>query len=158
MTGALVSFGLEVPHVVTAGHGVKLRWSAAGDLSDVFYRESLNPAFTAIASLNLGHEAIANLDFSNPFPVFFLAPPPKGIHVWWDWVMKLPRGAMLEWQEIIGDACVVTIPARPDASEITVRLVEMVRPKLATDFEIVHQDELWSIYRRTQDCATAPRS
>jgi hypothetical protein len=154
--GALVSLGIRTPYVVTAGKGVSFRsWLNVGR-----YRHGpqVNNAVAAIASLNLGHEAIANLDFVNHFPVLFLAPPPKGIQVWWDFGFNVPRAAKLEWQDVIGDACVVTIPAQPDVPEITVRLAEIVRQKLATDFKIVYQGEFWSIYRRTKDCASAPLS
>ena len=152
MVGALVLLGIRTPYVVTAGQGVSLiSWSHAHR-----HGPQVNDAVATIASLNLGHEAIANLDFVNPFPVLFLAPPPKGIQVWWDFGFNVPRAAKLEWQDVIGDACVVTIPVQPDVPETTARLVEVVRPKLATDFEIVYQGEFWSIYRRTKDCAGAP--
>ncbi len=152
--GALVSLGFEGPPiVVTAGNGVSFRSLAlrAGHDSPV-YAKSLNNAVTAIASLNLGHEAIANLDFSNPFPVLFLAPPPRGAYA----VFDLFFSRMRDWQEVIGDACVVTIPARPDIPEITVRLNDIMQSKLQADFEMVFQSEYWEIYRRTRDCATAP--
>jgi hypothetical protein len=155
--GALVSLGIETPYVVTAGKGVSFRlldrYSLRGQSE---YARSLNDAVAAISSLNLGHEAIANLNLANPFPVLFLAPPPKGIQVMWDFGYNVPRGAQLEWQDVIGDACVVTIPSQPVLSDNTVRLADIVRPKLATDFKLVYQDALWRIYRRTRDCASAP--
>jgi hypothetical protein len=154
--GAFVSLGLAGSSIVlTAGNGVSIR-SLADDYSSVYtkYIQSLNDAVTAIASLNLGHEAIANLDYANPFPVLFLAPPPKSIHVSWAW-NDVPEGAVLE---VIGDACVVTIPAEPDPDYPSVpnRLFKIAQLALATEFKIVHQDKLWSIYRRTRNCATAP--
>ena len=153
MVGALVLLGVRTPYVVTAGQGVSFRsWS---DVGRYRHGRQVNDAVSVIASLNLGHEAIANLDFVNPFPVLFLAPPPKGIQVWWDFGFNVPRAAKLEWQDVIGDACVVTIPVQPDVPETTARLVEVVRPKLATDFEIVYQGEFWTIYRRTKDCVGA---
>ena len=150
--GALVSFGIRTTYVVTAGKGVSFRTYNGG------YANALNDAVIAIASLNLDHEAILNLDHSNPFPVLFLAPPPKGkgIYRWSDLGFNGPQGAVLESQEVIGDACVVTIPERPVYSAVTTPLVDIVRSKLATDFVIVYQDEFWSLYRRTKDCATAP--
>jgi hypothetical protein len=150
--GALVSLGIKTPYVVTAGKGVSFRtWLHA-------YRHGpqVNNAVAAIASLNLGHEAIANIDFANPFPVLFLAPPPKGIQVWWDFGFNLPRNVKLEWQDVIGDACVVTIPAQPDVPQSAGQLAQVVRSKLTTDFEIVYQGEYWTIYRRARDCASAP--
>jgi hypothetical protein len=151
--GALVSLGIRTPYVVTAGKGVNFKsWARPHR-----HGPQVNDAVDAITSLNLGHEAIANLDFVNPFPVLFLAPPPKGIQVWWDFGFNVPQTAKLEWYNVIGDACVVTIPAQPFyRPEITARLVEFVRPKLASDFEMVYQDEFWRIYRKTRGCTSAP--
>jgi hypothetical protein len=146
--GTLFLLGIS-PYVVTAEKGVS--FSSLHLHGGGAYDMSLNEAVTAITSLNLGHEAIANLDHSNPFPVLFLASPPKGIQVLWDFGINVPRDAILEWQDVIGDACVITIPAKP-----IVRLTDIVRTKLATDFSLVYQDALWSIYRRTRNCATAP--
>ena len=151
IVSAMVSLGIRTPYVVTAGKGVSFRsWPHTHR-----HGPQVNDAVAAIASLNLGQEAIANIDFANPFPVLFLAPPPKGIQVWWDFGFNVPRGAKLEWQDVIGNACVVTIPMQPDVPQTSARLAEVVRSKLATDFQIVYQNEFWSIYRRTGDCAGA---
>jgi hypothetical protein len=152
--GAVGAIGIRAPYVVTAGKGVSFR-SFVSHLGPPAYDSSLNDAVAAIASLKLDHEAIANLDFANPFPVLFLAPPPKGIRVWWDWGVIVPLGAVFEWQSVIGDACVTMVPVQPSEPEVTGRLVEFVQTKLATDFKIVYQDSSWSIYQRTRDCATA---
>ena len=65
--GGLVSLGIRTPYVVTAGKGVSFKsWSHAHR-----HGPQVNDAVAAIASLNLGHEAIANLDIANPFPVLF---------------------------------------------------------------------------------------
>jgi hypothetical protein len=148
--GALVSLGIKTPYVVTAGKGVGFRSSGP----ELGYAKTLNDAVKAIASLNLDHEVILNLDHSNPFPVLFLAPPPKGkgIYRWSDLGLKGPQGAVLESQEVIGDACVVTIPKNRAYSVLTAPLVDIVRSKLVSDFIIVYEDEFWSIYRRTNDC------
>jgi hypothetical protein len=153
-----VSLGIKVPYVVTAGKGVSFKsfmYKHEGP-GAYAYERSLNDAVTAISSLNLGDKTIANLDFANPFPVLFLAPPPKGIQVWWNFGFNVPRGAMLKWQDVIGDACVVTIPAEPSLPATTIRLADIVRQKLATDFKLVYQDSLWSIYRRASGCTSAP--
>jgi hypothetical protein len=152
--GLAISLEIRVPYIMTAGKGVILRtWPNT-------YRNgpSVNDAIAAIESLNLGHERIANLDFANPFPVLFLAPPPKGIQVWWHFGFNVPRTAKLEWQDVIGDACVVTMPARPDMPQAQARLVEVVQQKLEADFEIVYQDASWTIYRRTGSCESPPES
>jgi hypothetical protein len=148
-SSTVVSLKLKATYVVTAGKGLSFKV--------VNYNEARqwNDAVTAIASLNLGHNAIINLDHANPFPVLFLAPPPKGIYRWDDFGYKLPGGAVLKWQDVIGDACVVTIPVNAFDNDVKRRLVDVVQSKLAIDFEVVYQDELWSIYRRTGDCGTA---
>jgi hypothetical protein len=157
--GALVSLGIEGPViVVSAGKGVSFRSLARIGHDSPQYPISLNNGISAILSLNLGHEAIANLDHTNPFPVLFLSPPPEGIQVWWNWGYNVPQNAVLKSSEIIGDACVVTIPARPIAPEVTARLVDVVQSKLQADFETIFKNEYWKIYRRTRDCVTAPHS
>jgi hypothetical protein len=156
--GSLVLFGIETSYVVSAGKGInftllKFPRSGIGE-----YERSLNGAVSAIASLGLEHESIANVDFPNPFPVLFLAPPPRGVYGWSFWGFNAPEGTVLKWQEIIGDACVVTVPARPNIPGLAGPLADMVRPKLAADFKVVYRDELWTIYRRTQGCTAAPAS
>ena len=153
--GALISLGILVPNIVTAGKGVSFRSLHLDSVGA--YERSLNEAVTVISSLNLSHEAIVNLDLANPFPVLFLATPPRGIQVWWHFGVNVPEGARLEWQDVVGDACVVTIPGKPYFEDTTARLADVVRPKLASDFHLVYQDASWSIYRRTRDCASAPR-
>jgi hypothetical protein len=148
--GTLVSLGIETPYVMTAGKGIS--FIARGKTKSAI---AIDGAVTAISSLNLGNEAIANLDSNNPFPVLFLAPPPKGIQVFWHFGINIPRNARLDWQDVIGDACVVTIPAQPWITDSTKRLADIVRAKLATDFKLVYQDVLWSIYRKTGDCVSA---
>jgi hypothetical protein len=153
--GTLVSLEIEGPPVVvTAGKGVSFRSLPWPGLDSPVYVKSLNDAVAVIASLKLDHEAIANLDFANPFPVLFLAPPPKGTYN----ILDVFFSTLRDWRQVIGDACAVTIPMQPNSPEVTARFIDIVQPKLASDFSIVYRDALWSIYRRTRDCATAPRS
>jgi hypothetical protein len=149
--GVSVSLGIKTPYVVTAGKAISFRSPVTDSLD-----RSLNDAIFAISSLNLGGEAIANFDIANPFPVLFSAPPPKGIQVFWELDMSVPRHAAQEWQNVIGDACVVTIPAQPFYPRTTHGMTDIARLKLANDFKLVYQDAWWSIYRRVKDCATAP--
>ncbi len=67
-------------------------------------------SWAILGCLALKYDSIANLDQSNPFPVLFLAPPPKGIQVWWRFGVSVPQGAVLEWPNVIGDGCVITVP------------------------------------------------
>lgn len=152
--GTLIALDIEAPYFITAGKGVSFKTMIGPrHHKPPAIASSYNEAVAAISSLDLGQEAIANLDSSNPFPVLFLAPPPKGIPIWFYWDDNVPQNAVLRWQEVIGDACVVTIPGNPMVPETTARLVEFVRSKLETDFELVFHNESWKIYRRTRDCA-----
>ena len=157
--GTLIALNIETTYFVTAGKGVSFK-TILGLRSHVppVAEGSYSEVITAISTLNLDHQAIANLDSSNPFPVLFLAPPPKGIHVLFDWGGILPRGTVLRWEDSIGDACVVTIPANSLVPDTTARLVELLRPKLETDFEVVYHSQSWKVYRRTRGCVTAPTS
>jgi hypothetical protein len=151
--GMLVSLEIEGPAVVvTAGKGVSFRSLPWPGLDSPVYVNSLNDAVAAITSLKLDHEAIANLDFANPFPVLFLAPPPKGTYN----ILDVFFNTLRDWREVIGSACVVTVPKQPSSPEVTVRFIDIMGPKFASDFSIVYRDALWSIYRRSRDCATAP--
>jgi len=145
------AFGITAPYFITAGHGVSL-WVYPGGA----YEKSLNDAANAIASVKLDQQVIANLDYSNPFPVLFLAPPPKGNYPWFNWGYNIPKGAVLNWYDVIGDACVVTIPAVPFNPGIRRRLVDVVQSKLVVDFEVVYQDGSWSIFKRSHDCGIEP--
>jgi hypothetical protein len=142
-----MALGITAPYVITAGHAVSL-WVYPGGA----YEKSLNDAVKAIASLKLDQEVIANLDFSNTFSILFLAPPPKGNYTWYAWGYNIPYDAALNWYDVIGDACVVTIPAVSFYPGVTRRLVNVVQLKLATEFEVVYQDASWSIYQRSHDC------
>jgi hypothetical protein len=145
------ALGITTPYLITARHGVSL-WVYPGGA----YEKSLNDAVNAIASLKLDHEGIANLDFSNPFPALFLSPPPKGSYIAFAWGYYIPYDAVLTWYDVIGDACVVTLPAVPFYPGVTRRLAEVVQSKLVGDFEVVYQDASWSIYKRSHDCGIEP--
>ena len=149
---ALVSLGIEEPYVMTAGKGISIStipYLESGVGSEV---RRWNDAVTAISSLKLTDQVIANIDYNNPFPVLFLAPPPKGVQVYFEFGMNIPAGAQLQWQDVIGDACVVAIPLQPIFPAITDRLTTFVRSELARDFKLVYRDTLWTIYQRTSDC------
>ena len=157
LVAALIALEIKVPHVVSAGKQVGFWVYSYRSQEENMYAKSLNDAVSAIDTLNLGQKSIATLDHANPFPVLFLAPPPKGIHAWFDWGYNIPEGVVLDWHDVIGDACVVMIPGQPVKPYVTFRLVDSVRSKLVTDFEVVYQSASWTIYRQTRDCGTAPR-
>jgi hypothetical protein len=141
--GTLVSLGLVGPSiVVSTGNEIKIEslvdWPSK-NWPD--YLRSLSDGVTAIAALHLDKQAIANLDFANPFPVLFLAPPPKGIQVWWDFGFNVPEDAVPEMQTIIGDACVVTVPLlQPSRLDASARLVKIAQSTLETEFKMIYND------------------
>jgi hypothetical protein len=117
----------------------------------------LDDAIRAIERLDASQERIANLDYMNPFPVLFLAPAPKGIWVWWNFSRNtnVPVGYRPSWQEVIGDACIVTEPKNSPEKPTeyySAPLIEAVRPHLATAFTLVHEDEMWKIWRHNGGC------
>jgi hypothetical protein len=110
---------------------------------DESYGTLIMDAVIAIDGLGLTHERIETLDTVNPFPVLFLAPAPKGIHVWWNFGYNLPKDAPLSWRAVIGDACVVTLPLKPLYPGVTRKLSDEVNSVLQSDFKIVYEDKRW---------------
>jgi hypothetical protein len=149
----LTALGIVVPYAVTAGKGITFLEYPYRSGEHGAYVKTLINALSAIRSLKLENELIANLDFSNPFPVLLLATPPKGIHVWFAWGYNIPLDTDLHWHDVIGDACVVLLPAQPSKPSVTFRLVDSVRSKLMAEFNVVYRDEAWTIYQR--NCKTA---
>src|SRR5262249_4712834 len=147
-----MALGITAPYIITAGDGVGL-WGYPGGGGE----KSFNDAAKGIASFKHYHEGISNLDFLNTFSGLFFSPPPQGHHGLFDWGYNIPHHTVLNWYDVIGDACVVTIPAVPFDGEAKHRLLDVVRSKLDGDFEVVYQDGSWSIYRRSLDCRIEPR-
>lgn len=115
---------------------------------------ALNDGIEAIENLGLEHDAIANIDFSNPFPALFLGPEPKGGETYWDFGNNLPLGYKLTWADVIGNACVVTEPERPVSDGRYERpLLAVVEPYLETAFTLVYEDPSWKIWRKSGGCA-----
>jgi hypothetical protein len=122
----------------------------------------LNHAIHAIKGLDASHETIANLDYMNPFRELFLAPSPKGVWVWWNFSQytNVPVGYRPNWQEVIGDACIVTQPKHsPETPRIyySEPLIKAVEPHLVTAFTLVYEDELWKIWKSKGGCGIVDR-
>ena len=147
--------GTVKPISVTANKGIKFEILPKYSYN-IHLALSFNRAIQAIENLGATGDKIANLDFINPFPALFLAPAPKGISVWWDFNKhhrNVPIGYRLNWQEIIGDACIVTEEDNPDwRAEHTGPLVDVVQPHLTSQFILVYQDELWKIWKKRNGC------
>ena len=141
----------EATITVSANKGITLK--AFKDTYASLLTPYVNHGVHAIEGLGVSREKIANLDLANPFPALFLAPDPKGVWVWWDFskTTNVPVGYRPSWQEVIGDACIVTQPKQvsKDFSEPLIRAVE---PHLATAFTVVYEDELLKIWKDNSGC------
>jgi hypothetical protein len=152
----LVSLGTIETITVSADRGVAFkirRDSYDGPLVPYF-----NRAIEAIESLGVTREVIATLDFNNPFPTLFLAPAPKGVWVFFDFhrhYRTVPIGYTPTWEEVIGDACIVTEPKHSPTEPVkyySEPLIKVVEPHLAIAFTVVYEDELWKIWKRNGGC------
>jgi hypothetical protein len=147
--------GAKESITVTANKGITFNILQESSASDVV--AYLNRAIYAIEGLGASRETIGNLDFMNPFPVLFLASAPRGVQVWWDFgrtTRNVPVGYKPSWQEVIGDACIVTEPkhSRLDPAVYSEPLIRAVEPHLAIAFTLVYQDELWKIWKHSGGC------
>jgi hypothetical protein len=145
-----ISSGTVKPTAVTASKGITFETYGAGPSPFVL---SVNRAVQAIEGLGASRETIVNLDSANPFPALFLAPSPKGVSVFWDFGYNVPIGYEPSWQEVIGDACLVTEPKNPwPPMPTSKRLIAAVQSHLASAFTLVYQDELWKIWKHSGGC------
>src|SRR6201999_3488697 len=123
---------------------------------------SYNDAIQAIDGLAAGGYVIANLDFMNPFPALFLAPAPRGVSVFWDfskYTSNVPTGYQLGWQEIIGDACIITEPSGKLQTTISSQpLIDAAQAHLTRTFVPVYQDDLWRIWKSKDGCDALGRA
>jgi hypothetical protein len=150
-----ISSGATKSIIVSANKGITLNI-----VKDTYASPSvpyLNDGIRAIVGLGAIHDRIANLDFDNPFPAMFLAPDPKGVWVWWDFsrATNVPIGYRPSWQEVIGDACIVTEPKQSPTGPMkyySEPLIKAVGPHLATAFTLVYEDDIWRIWKRRDGC------
>lgn len=112
---------------------------------------SINRAIQAIESVGAGRDTIANLDFMNPFPALLLSPAPKGLLVVWNFGVNVPIGYKPGWQEIIGDACIVTEP-KHGILDLSKPLIDAVQPRLTSAFTLVYEDDSWKIWKFRGGC------
>jgi hypothetical protein len=152
-----ISSGVIKPIAVTANKGITFEILPKNEYR-IGLALSLNRAIQAIERLGASGVTIANLDFMNPFPALFLAPAPKGVWVAWDFTRRsrsVPTGHSLSWQEVIGDACIVTEPKKPwvrPTAEYSEPLVDVVKPHLASAFTLAYEDDLWRIWKKKNGC------
>lgn len=106
----------------------------------------LNDGLDLLTRDGLTGRRIENLAFSNPFPVAFRAPPPRGVALWWDenrtfTVDRLTPAAAL------GDAEVVMVPRLWWQEQITIALLSVVQPALTRDYT-PHESHYWTAWVR----------
>ena len=150
----LVSSGTIKTITVSANRGITFK--IRKDSNNGPLASYLNRAIHAIEGLGASGETIVNLDNENPFPALFLAPDPKGVWVWWDFKFRnVPVGYTPSWQEVIGNACIVTEPKHSPTEPVkyySEPLIKAVEPHLAIAFTVVYEDELWKIWKRSGGC------
>jgi hypothetical protein len=142
-----ISSGTAESITVTANKGIAFK-VLAREPGNSDFALSINRAIQAIEGIGASRDTIANLDYMNPFPALLLSPAPKGASVFWVFGISVPIGYKPGWQEVIGDACIVTEPKhRPFKL-----LIDAVQPHLTSAFTLVYQDELWRIWKLSGGC------
>ena len=144
-----IATGISKPMVVTSNKGITFEILAPETIS---LARSFNKAVQAIEGLRADRETIDNLDFMNPFPALFLSPAPKGVPVFWDFSYNVPLAYKPSWQEILGDACIVTEPKQPLDPAPAARLIDAVQPHLKSAFDLLYEDDSWRIWKRSGGC------
>jgi hypothetical protein len=144
-----IAAGISKPVAVTSDKGITFEILSPETVSLAL---SFNGAVQAIEGLHADRDTIDNLDFMNPFPALFLSPAPKGVWVFWDFGYNVPIGYEPRWQEILGDACVVTEPKHPLDPAPAARLTDALLPHLESAFDLVYEDDSWKIWKRTSGC------
>ncbi len=112
------------------------------------------PALTVAAILTDGigllqqdgltHRRIADLSFSNPFPVALKAPSPRGVALWWDKDRTFALGKLTA-DMVLGDADVVMVPKLWWYHYITTDLYDVASDKLQADF-VPHESRYWTAW------------
>ena len=92
----------------------------------------------------LTQRRIANLSFSNPFPVAFKAPSPRGVALWWDKDRTFAIGRLTA-EAVLGDAEVVMVPKLWWHHYISVELYDVASEKLQEDF-VPHESRYWTAW------------
>lgn len=92
----------------------------------------------------LAQRRIANLSFSNPFPVALRAPSPRGVALWWDEDRTFTVGTLTP-DMILGDAEVAMVPKLWWENKIISDLLGVARPKLQQDFT-PHESRYWTAW------------
>jgi predicted tellurium resistance membrane protein TerC len=159
---ASVVSGREVPIYISAGKGITVPVvGAPGDAGRAEeFAINVNRGVEALEHLNVTGEAVATLDYANPFPPLFGLPSPKGVPVVWALGYDQPYDGALQPHELVGDSCIVMLPSQP--TQVVKGSAELViaaaKPILARSFNLVRDDDYWKIYRRKDGCPVTETS
>jgi hypothetical protein len=156
LVGATAS-GLKTPVLISSGNGFSL--PVLGGFGDadraVDFAVSVKRGVEALRSLKLAHEAIATIDYTNPFPSLLGMPSPKGVPIVWALGYMEQPSMLSQPRRLFGDACIVMLALRP--TQVVEGNAELMasaaKPILSAYFTILRQDEYWEIYRRQNGCS-----
>ena len=108
----------------------------------------LGDGFDLLRREGLAERRIANLNFSNPFPVGLGAPSPRGVALWWDPDRTFVQGKVTA-EQIVGDAEVVMVPKLWLYYFVVTNLTDVTADLLRRDF-VPHESQFWTAWvRRT---------
>jgi hypothetical protein len=120
----------------------------------VDFAVSVKRGIEALRDLKLAHQAIATIDYTNPFPSLLGTPSPRGVPILWALGYMQQPSMLSQPNRLFGDACIVMLALRPtQVVEGDAELMALAaKPILSTNFTIVRQDEYWKIYRHRNGC------
>jgi hypothetical protein len=155
LVGATTS-GLKTPIAISSGNGLSL--PVLGGFGDadraVKFAVSVKRGIEALRDLKLAHQAIATIDYTNPFPSLLGMPSPKGVPIVWALGYMEQPSMLSQPEKLFGDACIVMLALQP--TEVVEGNAELIasaaKPILSADFTVVREDEYWKIYQRQNGC------
>ncbi len=106
----------------------------------------LGDGFDLLRREGLSQRRIANLNFSNPFPVGLGAPSPRGVALWWDPDRTFVKGKVTA-EMIVGDADVVMVPKLWLYYFVVTNLTDVTADLLHRDFA-PHESRFWTAWVR----------
>jgi hypothetical protein len=151
-----ITFGLKTPIVISSGNGLNL--PVLGGFGDgdraLNFAMSVKRGIEALRGLQLAHQAIATIDYTNPFPSLLGMPSPKGVPIVWALGYMQQPSMRSQLNRLFGDECTVMLALRPtQVVEGNAELLESAaEPILSADFAILREDEYWKIYQRQNGC------
>ena len=104
----------------------------------------LGDGFDLLRREGLAERRIANLNFSNPFPVGLGAPSPRGVALWWDPDRTFVQGKVTA-EQIVGDAEVVMVPKLWLYYFVVTNLTDVTADLLRRDF-VPHESQFWTAW------------